>query len=444
MSTEIERLRFYERQYLQSFDFTAEQTYHLEMRRRLNLALHLWGIVYGLEPKKGEVVPDAPEQYYISEGMAIDAYGREIIVPSKQMLMDDPRQGGINGEGAYSIWIGYKREPTRPPKPGYRRYDLEDQFTRWRESFEILITGSAADPNPHVWPDPADSLPDDPKTSPCWIRLGTLILGPAGTVTGIRNEGRSYIGVCTQRIVAPRSPTGDFDALKKNASLEPRTSIAVKDNIFIEQNLLAGDDFKVERDQLEPAPSETFPNPTGNVKIASDLFLQGNLYTHGDPARSDKWLNLNGCIQRQIKNLLPEVHIGTTKVPLTFPVTSQVDATSSLTAVADVVVTTQLNGVASFDVTASLAGIQWKPRPLVLVPQGTGSHQPAADTPVPNVTGFHIGTSARLVPASGNTYKLTLACTAGPAQQTSASPATYEVPIESVLISYLVVFTPSP
>ena len=49
MSTDIERLRYYERQYLQSSDFTDEQTYHLEMRRRLNLALHLWGIVKGLQ-----------------------------------------------------------------------------------------------------------------------------------------------------------------------------------------------------------------------------------------------------------------------------------------------------------------------------------------------------------------------------------------------------------
>jgi hypothetical protein len=74
MGTEIERLLFYDRQYLQSFDFTAEQAYHLEMRRRLNLALHLWGIAYGLELRRGEIVPGAPEQYYISEGMAIDAY----------------------------------------------------------------------------------------------------------------------------------------------------------------------------------------------------------------------------------------------------------------------------------------------------------------------------------------------------------------------------------
>jgi hypothetical protein len=443
MSTEIERLLFYERQYLQSFDFTAEQTYHLEMRRRLNLALHLWGIAYGLELRRGEVVPGAPEQYYVSEGMAIDAYGRELIVSSKQLLMGDPNEGGITGEGVYSVWIGYKREPARPPKPGYRQCNLEVQFTRWKESFEVLVTRSVVDPNPLIRPDPAGSLPDDPKLYPCWIRLGTLIAGPAGTVTGVRNEERSYIGVRTQRIVAPRSATGDFDILKENAALEPLTSIAVKDNVFIEQNLIAGDDFKVDRDQIKPAPSEAFPNPTGNVKIASDLFLQGNLYTHGDPTCPEKWLNLDGCIQRQIQNLIPEIHIGTTKAPLTFPVASRVDATSSLTAVADVVVTTQLAKVANVDVTASLAGIHWKPRPLVVLPQGTGSHHPAAETTVPDVTGFHIETSAKLVPESGNTYRLTLGCTAGPAQQTSASPAAYEVPIDSVLISYVVVFNPS-
>src|SRR5204863_3308665 len=80
MANNIERLNYYEREYLRSFDFIAEQNYHMEMRRRLNLALHLWGIVEGLDVKLGEVVAGAPAQYYISPGMAIDAYGREIFL----------------------------------------------------------------------------------------------------------------------------------------------------------------------------------------------------------------------------------------------------------------------------------------------------------------------------------------------------------------------------
>ena len=174
MSTDIERLLYSERQYLRSFDFTAEQTYHLEMRRRLSRVLHLWGIVKGLELLQGEVVQGAPQQFYVSEGMAIDAYGREIIVPAKQLLSDDLGANHITGAGTCSVWIGYAREPTTPPQAGYQRCDLQNQFTRWRESFSIMISSIATNPNPTEDPDPFEDLPDDPTKYPWWIHLGTI------------------------------------------------------------------------------------------------------------------------------------------------------------------------------------------------------------------------------------------------------------------------------
>src|ERR1700747_2053694 len=174
MSTEIERLLYSERQYLGSFDFTAEQTYHLEMRRRLSRVLHLWGIVKGLELLQGEVAQGAPQQFYVSEGMAIDAYGREIIVPAKHLLSDELSTNRITGAGTYAVWIGYTREPTTPPQSGYQRCGVQNQFTRWRESFEIMITPISTNPNPAEDPDQFGDLPDDPVKYPWWIHLGTI------------------------------------------------------------------------------------------------------------------------------------------------------------------------------------------------------------------------------------------------------------------------------
>ena len=71
MAISIDRVNFYERQYLRAFDLLAEQAYHLEMRRRLNLALHLWGIVDGFDVAKGAPVPGAPEQFIISPGLSL-------------------------------------------------------------------------------------------------------------------------------------------------------------------------------------------------------------------------------------------------------------------------------------------------------------------------------------------------------------------------------------
>ena len=76
---EIKRLNYYNGQYLGFKDFRAEQKYHTEMRRRHNIAHHAWGIVTGLRLRRKEKI-------YIMPGMAIDGYGREIIVLSPALL----------------------------------------------------------------------------------------------------------------------------------------------------------------------------------------------------------------------------------------------------------------------------------------------------------------------------------------------------------------------
>ncbi len=70
----IKRLNYFNGQFLREEDFTEEQTYHLDMRRRHNLRLHTPGIVFGLAvtPGTGKVT--------VQPGMAIDVQGREIIL----------------------------------------------------------------------------------------------------------------------------------------------------------------------------------------------------------------------------------------------------------------------------------------------------------------------------------------------------------------------------
>ena len=48
-NTDIERLNYYEGEFLGAVDFEAEQEYHRDMRRRHNLGQHTWGIVAGLD-----------------------------------------------------------------------------------------------------------------------------------------------------------------------------------------------------------------------------------------------------------------------------------------------------------------------------------------------------------------------------------------------------------
>jgi hypothetical protein len=469
MSTEIERLLYSERQYLRSFDFTAEQSYHLEMRRRLNLALHLSGIVYGLELLQGEIVQGGPKQCFVSEGMAIDAYGREIIVSAKHLLSDDLDKNRITGTGPYAVWIRYTREPATPPEAAYQRCDLQGQYTRWREYFEIKVIGVGASPypagtNPHpADPDPLGDLPDDPEKFPWWLHLGTISVDPSLKIGNPTNEDRVYIGIRAQRIVAPRDATKEFQVLEANDSLNPLTSITVTDNLFLEQNLIAGEDFLVDQQKIQPppitSPPSTFPNPTGNVKIASDLFLQGNLYTHCDPSQPDLWLNLDQCIRERILNSVPEIQIGT--VPIQFSQVSVVDSSGTVSVPVDVPLTTQLAQVDTTAIITSIAKIHWKPSQAGVI-DSPPSSPPTISSQLPRLASFSATTAPLTTGAasstdglqidtyaskpslvSGSNYTTTVTCTVAPPYQLLLSGTTmYDVPIDFVLISYVVIFYP--
>lgn len=74
MSDPIKRLHYYDQQFLRSTDFTAEQNYHLSMRRLHNQVLHTWGVVQGLTLSlAGTAVTVAP-------GVAMDSQGREMVL----------------------------------------------------------------------------------------------------------------------------------------------------------------------------------------------------------------------------------------------------------------------------------------------------------------------------------------------------------------------------
>jgi hypothetical protein len=467
MSTDIERLLYYERQYLGSFDFTAEQNYHLEMRRRLNINLHTWGIVEGLElmlqSPLGDsdiphpeglrtVVPKTIEQVYVSEGMAVDAYGREIIVPSKKPLSEFLDQNPVSGTGVYSVWIGYTREPSTPPAAGYRSCESHDQFTRWKEGFAIYLFKVSKDgPRFQEEPQRYDAPLDDPQKYPWLIHLGTVSVDKNLTIINPTNDERRYVGIRAQQIVAPRDATKEFAVLSKNAPLSPQVSVGVEANLFAEQNLIVGADFKVENiipppahkvENIIPPPAhKVYPNPTGNVKIASDLFVQGNLYTQCDSAQPGFWLSLDQCIRQRIKDSVPETHIGTTE-PILFEVTD--DASHTFIATSDdVSVTTQLSQVAtdpSPRIITSIAGVSFK------APRQTGTHD-AQLAEMKRVheqrasairDGLQIETFGTISPPSGNQYTLSLTCRVGPFPNLTAD----NLPVHSVKISYVVIFYP--
>ena len=95
MASMIERPSFYEGQILAGADLNAAVDHARGQAARHERYLHLWGIAQGLDLKKGDPkkTADVPPVPYIdvtvTAGMAVDASGREIILPADTRLPDE-------------------------------------------------------------------------------------------------------------------------------------------------------------------------------------------------------------------------------------------------------------------------------------------------------------------------------------------------------------------
>jgi hypothetical protein len=224
---DIKRLYFYERQFLGARDFQDEQEYHIEMRRRHLIAHHRWGIVGGLEIKQD---PNSLV-WYVAPGMAVDGFGREIIVFEPEPLNTNAiadQLAGADMPALLKVWIAYQVEKAKRPPQNYQVCDNAEQFMRVRETFRLVYQKKppfdleqADDPNKQdadywqTWPHAYQDLPDDPKQARWPIYLGTLVWNTdpgdpsQNLITSVDpadpkdNQRRRYVGLVGEEIEAP-------------------------------------------------------------------------------------------------------------------------------------------------------------------------------------------------------------------------------------------------
>lgn len=168
----IERLHYFDHQFLREADFSDEQAYHIRMRRLHNSSLHTWGIAGGLLPSAS--VNDAGVT--ISPGSAIDSQGREIVLAEAGTV----DVSGLAGAARrVFITIAYReQQDVAATDPGVTG------FTRWREVPLLEVR---------------EALPGDPSL--------TLVLGSvevaAGRVTAAPTTGdRRNAGVVAGDLTA--------------------------------------------------------------------------------------------------------------------------------------------------------------------------------------------------------------------------------------------------
>jgi hypothetical protein len=106
VSDPVQRVNYFDHQFLHVDDFQTEQTYHIDARRRHNQYLHTPGVAYGLRVASAGASSTAVT---IGEGMALDANGNEIVVADVQTL----ELGTFPADHALWIVVSYDEQTGR-------------------------------------------------------------------------------------------------------------------------------------------------------------------------------------------------------------------------------------------------------------------------------------------------------------------------------------------
>lgn len=207
----ISRVHYFEGQFLRTQDFNDEQAYHVAMHRRHNIAHHTWGIVSGLELVQIE------GNFFVEPGMAVDGYGRELVLPQKSPLSQSAFVDKNSKE--LEVWLVYDRAGTDKPPSGYAGCENGsgngngESFYRWTERVQIVLEK----PDPE-FPDPRQPKglilqdrnfdasrisPDCPKSY--WpVYLGQIINDPTQKQQfAVKLDNRPYAGLVGNLIEAP-------------------------------------------------------------------------------------------------------------------------------------------------------------------------------------------------------------------------------------------------
>src|SRR3954465_11931578 len=105
MADPIQRVNYFKNQFLHVEDFTTEQAYHVEMRRRHNRALHTYGIAEGLQL----TFSANASAVTVRAGMGIDNQGREIVLVDDQAV----ELADLDANREAFITIAYDESATR-------------------------------------------------------------------------------------------------------------------------------------------------------------------------------------------------------------------------------------------------------------------------------------------------------------------------------------------
>lgn len=221
-SSEVKRPNYRDGMYLGAQDFVAEQDYEMDLRRRLCLGHHAWGIFEGLQLVEQADPGTGRTNVSIVPGLAIDGFGRPLLVFASMPLDPALFQGPeFNTDKWVPVWALYNPVPTDPPRLGFELCDDPTLTTRTTETVKILVGDQ---PGPHdavriagqpvldsqLPPDTSvayGGLPDDSEFAVWPVCLGQVhwdgIGGFVPSKDSDRRAGRMLGGVIAANAYAP-------------------------------------------------------------------------------------------------------------------------------------------------------------------------------------------------------------------------------------------------
>jgi hypothetical protein len=120
-------VNFFDGQLLGADDFRTDQDYHRRMRYLHNRLLHGWGIVTGYD------VDDDGGGVLVGPGVALDAQGRELVLP-EPVRIDLPSEAGCDEQTVWYVIATWEEIPSAPVAA-----DDKDKFSRWIERCAVSI-----------------------------------------------------------------------------------------------------------------------------------------------------------------------------------------------------------------------------------------------------------------------------------------------------------------
>ena len=192
--TDIQRPNYFTSQFLVEADFNDEQAYHRQMRLRHTRSLHEWGVVEGLEVSN---TSGNEQQISISEGIAIDKEGREIVILSDTPLPDTISLEGLELNTTIEITIIYREFPeTLYPL----EVNGETQYTRTNERPKFVIYGSQTKQD-NLQDSNLDLRTGNSPNDGSVVRLAQMTLDNNGNVSRVDNSVRKLAGA---KLPSPR------------------------------------------------------------------------------------------------------------------------------------------------------------------------------------------------------------------------------------------------